>query len=829
MIIHYVDGVCGSYKTTHALEFAVKSATKLRQPILFVQPTTKLITQSVDVVNKISSKVVVKRFDSSVCAGSVFSDLHEFMNEWDIDDDGGCIVFITHKCLWEMPWFPNRSKWNLIIDEIPDVDFEYHLNLPDAADFALQSVLQANECGLNAMLKLTARPEKRSQVQHWARNTGADDLIKVVQPLFRELTSQHSNVFVTRASWQRLGWEGHGQVAVHGWRSPSVCDGWCSVRIMGAFFTDSLLHMIWLNMDVEFREDNRIKVLAQRHNSDIGKRVSIHYFSEKSWSKKVRDKIANDDDPLVHIKPIITGLWGDNEFLWSANKDIPDAVIGTQFANGIRIPAVCHGLNEYRHVSRIAFLSALNNTPGHFSYADKVLGISSDQLRQARSHQVAYQSIMRTALRDADSTAEVTVLVPDIGLGNWLAEVFPGSTLHAHEAAAECREVLGSATKARGRPQKVSKLTATERSARRFEKNRELIRTKNSIYKVFFVRNDIDLSHELSVQSLNVQRSTHINWDDVRSQFRQCLDQIQPKKEDNSLISGALFDLDKDKETTKGLTNIVAVNGMWLDFDDGLLMPDEFARMFPDIRWMLFNSFNNGKNGQTKYRVVSPTKSPMTQEMYHRIWDAVADRIKDFGYYVGTDLAYEKALKSGRVLPEKSGLDVSKRTANSFFYLPCRAGLGKQYTFWRENWGDNIPLLDPEVWLTYAPLEAQEYELKPPHQNARSDKLQVVADKLNSRTSTNDNHAIEQDTRDAEILTARQNAISDWRSTPPGTGNNAFYRLACKLKVYGMDDNEIRSTLNTEATYGRSPSERRREIPGIMSALRKFTPTKQAA
>jgi len=78
MIIHYVDGVCGSYKTTHALEFAVKSATKLRQPILFVQPTTKLITQSVDVVNKISSKVVVKRFDSSVCAGSVFSDLHEF-------------------------------------------------------------------------------------------------------------------------------------------------------------------------------------------------------------------------------------------------------------------------------------------------------------------------------------------------------------------------------------------------------------------------------------------------------------------------------------------------------------------------------------------------------------------------------------------------------------------------------------------------------------------------------------------------------------------------------------------------------------------------------
>ena len=122
---------------------------------------------------------------------------------------------------------------------------------------------------------------------------------------------------------------------------------------------------------------------------------------------------------------------------FSTPPHIGDGVIGTAFSNAIRIPAVCHGLNEYRHISRIAFLSALNNTPGHFAYADKVLGISSDQLRQARSHQVAYQSIMRTALRDADSTAGVTVLVPDIGLANWLTDVFPGSKLYAHEAPAE--------------------------------------------------------------------------------------------------------------------------------------------------------------------------------------------------------------------------------------------------------------------------------------------------------------------------------------------------------------------------------------------------------
>ena len=667
VLIHYVDGVCGSYKTTHALQYAVKAATRLQQPILFVQPTTKLITQSIKTLAETGGGVVVKRFDSIACPGSVFPDLGAFMRDWNPETDGGCIAFITHKCLWEMPYFPNKKRWNLIIDEIPDVDFEHHLNLPDTSDFAIQTVLQANECGLNAMLKLTARPEARAKVEHWARNPGDDDLIKVVQPLFRELTGLHSQVFITRASWQRLGWEGHGQVSVHGWRAPSVCDGWCSVRIMGAFFEDSLLHLIWSSMDVEFRADRQIRVAAERHDERLGKRVSIHYFSEKSWSKKIRDKIAGADDPLALVKPILTDLMGDGAFLWSANKDIEDTVVNKDFANAIRIPAVCHGLNEYRQVDKIAFLSALNNTPSHFSYLDKVLGISPDQLRQARANQVAYQSIMRTALRDADSEAEVKVLVPDIALGNWLTSVFPGSSLHACESPEAAREILGDARMARGRPRKESVLTPAERNAQSSEKARQMLITKNSIYKVFFVIDTIALSHEASVFSTDLEQSRHTDWEDVRLQLRQCHDEIKAKREDNTLVSGALFDAAKSDDTNKGLANIVAVNGVWLDFDGGALMPSEFARMFTDAKWLMWNSFNNGKDGTTRYRVLFPTKTLMTGVMYTAVWDAIAARIKDFGYFVGANKSYAKAIKTGRVMPPQSGLDVSKRTPNSFF------------------------------------------------------------------------------------------------------------------------------------------------------------------
>lgn len=824
MIIYYVDGVCGSYKTTHALQYAAKAATTLRQPILFVQPTTKLITQSVDAIRRIDPHVVTKRFDSTVCSGSVFSDLHEFMSAWDIDNDGGCVAFITHKCLWEMPWFPNRKRWNIIIDEIPDIDFEYHFNLPDTAHFALQDMLQAVECGNNTMMKLLPRPEARNKVEHWARNPGADDLIKVVQPLFRELTSQHSEVFITRASWLRLGWQGHGKVSVHGWRAPSVCEGWRSVRIMGAFFTDSLLHMIWSNMDVEFRQDQQIKVEAHRHIEQLGKRVSIHYFSEKAWSKKIRDKIATGDDQLAHIKPILSDLYGDAEYLWSANNDVQEAVIASQFPNAIRIPPVCHGLNEYRHIDKIAFLSALNNTPGHFFYVEKVLGISPDRLKQARSNQVAYQSIMRTALRESDSTKEVTVLVPDIALGNWLTEVFPGSKLYAHEAAPECRDVLGDANMARGRPHKESVLTPAERKAKSVQKRREISVTKNSIYKVFFVTTQIELSHELSVKSLNVERSGHIDWDDIRTQLRRCHDEFRPQKEDNTLVSGALFELDNNKEATKGLANITLVNGVWLDFDGGALSPDEFAKMFTDVRWWMWNSFNNGKENETRFRVLLPTTSPLTAEMYHTVWDAIAERIKSFGYCIDSKVLYEKSIAAGRRLPPNSGLDVSKRTANSFFYLPCRAGLGNKYTFWRENWVEGVPLLDPELWITYAPLPTQEYQVRAAHQNPRSATLARVVDRLAQRPNDAHDDAAKQAARQQAAEVARQDAVNEWRSTPRGTGHDAFNRLAWQLRATGMDDFEVRRTLEREAAYGRSQAERRAEIPGIMAGLRSFNP-----
>jgi hypothetical protein len=264
-------------------------------------------------------------------------------------------------------------------------------------------------------------------------------------------------------------------------------------------------------------------------------------------------------------------------------------------------------------------------------------------------------------------------------------------------------------------------------------------------------------------------------------------------------------------------------------------MPSEFARMFTDVKWLMWNSFNNGKDGATKYRVLFPSKTPMTSEMYTAIWDAIAARIKDFGFFVGSNKSYDKALNAGRTMPPQSGLDVSKRTPNSFFYMPARAGLGAKFTFWREYWEVAVPLLDPDLWVSYAPLIPQEYEINQPHRNPGSSLLQRVGERLANdaahRADEDAGHVDSEQALHAAQVAARDAAIAQWRATPQGQGNDAFFALGKRLMATGMQDFEVRTTLEHEAAYApqRSQPDRRAQIPSILKSLRRFVPRKAAA
>ena len=66
-----------------------------------------------------------------------------------------------------------------------------------------------------------------------------------------------------------------------------------------------------------------------------------------------------------------------------------------------------------------------------------------------------------------------------------------------------------------------------------------------------------------------------------------------------------------------------------------------------------------------------------------------------------------------------------------------------------------------------------------------------------------------------------QTAISNWRNSPKRSGNDNFFQFALELRKAGMNKAQIEKMLQSEAAVGRSPNERRAQIPSIIKSLQK--------
>jgi hypothetical protein len=266
---------------------------------------------------------------------------------------------------------------------------------------------------------------------------------------------------------------------------------------------------------------------------------------------------------------------------------------------------------------------------------------------------------------------------------------------------------------------------------------------------------------------------------DVLAAFHE---DIIGKKEQRWLISPAIFDPDKCEGSDRGLGNIVYMRGIWLDFEDGDLKPDEFPSLFPHVRMVVFNTFRHTKENP-RFRVFIPTTGVMPPEAYTRIWDQIALKIRDAGFSVGKP-------KKGQL--KRSGLDRSKRSPTSLFYLPCQAQ-NREESFFKEYKVERTAL-DPADWIENSAFDFE----------------------------VSDFRSFDFQQEDREPDQARiEAARTEWRATPKGEGDFACFKFAIELEKAGMSDWEIEATLSEEARYAHSPSDRQRQIPSIMHSLRK--------
>jgi hypothetical protein len=304
---------------------------------------------------------------------------------------------------------------------------------------------------------------------------------------------------------------------------------------------------------------------------------------------------------------------------------------------------------------------------------------------------------MRTSIRDPNNTKPKIIVVPDAGTSEYLEKLLPGCQVE--KLKTKISELKSS--KRHGRPRQYDSPKERQASYRKRQKTKHLRKALGLQESPYLSEescapgNRPIIGDEKGIDVIT-HFITHDGHDGLcgtfyrdkesgnpcgylycanTERFIHSLEYFHsrkaPNKEANLLFSPAIFDPNHPKRVDKqkrGLNNIVAMQHLWMDFENGDLSPDELPQLFPHIRLVVFNTYNHTEEAP-RFRVVIPLTRSLSPENYELLYDNIIAKIEDSGYSVGS--------KGTR----RSGLDVGKKSAVSLFYLPCQARDSSQSFF----------------------------------------------------------------------------------------------------------------------------------------------------
>jgi hypothetical protein len=702
----------------------------------------------------------------------------------------------THQALPRIPFLANASSWHLLVDEVPQVDREQAHVVPNTHPLLTDHIQVKQHDGVYGRVMLSA-PEALKGI---ARNPNEDEVLEKFRETANVLTTKHWRSFVHVETYHKLLAGEAKALNIHSVLMPSLVNEFASVLIAGANFEDTGLFALWSKIGVRFEPDRGIMEGLRYQQHSNGGLATIHYALDRNWSRHLLEQETDGKPNLERLRDAAKVVFEDRDFLWQANKSVPDNFV----KGGQRLPNNPLGLNEYDAVHDVLFLSALNPSPPHARFLLS-RGLTPTEIERQGYCGVAYQAVMRTSLRDATDKNPKNIVVPDERLAQYLDDMLPGATLKKLDTGIADEENRG------GRPRVHQDNAAKMRSKR--EKESE---TRAALLAEVFVRREpqdefgvgcdpLDsamLRNEtpISLYRGSVSQDQHF-WATIYSHIKSSTPEAYlycasgghfaeamaaaharhiTSKASNPLFSPAIFDPARSPGSNRGRDNILYLQNIVLDFENGDLLPGEIPNLFPDLQLIVTNSYGHTEDAP-RFRVIILTSATIGPAAYEALWDAVAGKLREAGYI-------KSPRPSSRL--KKSGLDRSKRAANSLFYLPAQAASASEGFFEFYHGGQRLPL-NPELWLRNVPLEGAS---EPAAENA-------------SVAGTN-----------AEAIAA---AIQKWRETPQGQGNEAFYSLALELVRLGITAEEIELTLRQEAGHARSPDERRNQIPSIMRSLGK--------
>ena len=649
---------------------------------------------------------------------------------------------------------------------------------------------------------------------------------------------------------------------------PSLFSGFKHVVVASACMPDTMFYRLFTAQGIDLKPvGSRLTKDLRYLKHEHGDRITILYAAEEAWSKRYRDKQIEGEDATVldRVRQAVGTLVGAEPFIWMGNTDVPDDFFAQIGAD--RLPNTPHGLNSFQGHHNVVVLSALNPPPAHFHFMDGQ-GISGEEVRTAHYRTAVYQAVMRCSIRNPEDATPKRVVVMDRETAEWLADLFPGAAVEP----LPCMGVMPRKGKA-GRPRQHASNAAKAKAHRDGEKRKllaqlDLINATSLVtgrYPLFdrevqagmreFARDEFSLLERDYVTVpptplappqtcgtvfASIYDSAPLDHVDLEDEdtFIAALRDLHARvvaKDEAGVFSPAHFDTDKAAETGRGLDNVTHLRGIWLDNDGGDLSHAAFAALFPYLRIVVWNTASSTA-AAPRWRAFIPTTCAMSLDVLALIMGQIERVLNRAGFWGKRQLEKRPGIKDRRC----HGFDESKFNGASLFYLPCQAKAPEDSFF--HDYGDGDPKrgpLDLHQWIEDCILSLRpEPEPVVAAVPALAVPLSMETPTLTSKAVCAKLQAMREalEAEKAQTSAGRREAwvnaaIERWRETAhiPGTGHASFFALAAALHRAGLDGADIRSKLYDEAGYAHSPRERRGEIKGILTSLRRRGTFKGAA
>jgi hypothetical protein len=749
--IGFVDGPCTSGKTHAWVEMVTTHHKKhTGRNFLLAVPTMNLLGQIESDLKK--RGVPVTRIDSLTHPGGVREAVVEFLGS---KRHRGAVLLITHATRFGLPYFHRPQDWSIFFDEVPTTEKFYKPMLPRNWHLLVEH-LEVKQVSNKRLGLLQVKDVGR--LRRYLEQP-LDDGEKDVREILKDAGSPYWMVFVDLASWERLTElqkvsrkdESRNRIYFVSMLSPDAVAG---TTIMSADIRHSLLwHWVHMN-DCRWVEHKEIcnSLRFREYPEELGRRAHVKFMfpaeSKVKWSKRVRDMADN-----VEIMDAKAEIWAaDEPTLVIQNNDSKSRL--TKLFNFHQISSVCHGLNCYKAYKKLAFIAALNLEGKHRGML-KDLGFSDQVQRDSINQQVIHQAVMRTALRDLNSTAMVEVLVPDQDMADAIARSLGGAVISDLDGKHEPRFRAEVARDESLQPerefpsQRVYSLTPPLNEVSSVQYHPHHTPPPQGQKRVLALT-----FHRLKPHACEFEH-TKTGVLGLVKLLKAAHKRVRKDKRSDMLFLLGEYAGHISDDTMK------EIHGIILDFDDGTCTPQEAYRIFwgeagksMKVPHVITNTFSTAP-GASKFRVVVIFKQPISsKEQFEAVFDWFVTRLAEEGH-----------------APETSGLDPNSRKPTQAYFLPCTNADHPESAFFKVRGMSQMRefekyALDPET-ISPAPKEERHYMTTP--DTDRTDLSETIL-------------------AEAEELKADIEKMTEGRRTP-------VFNLVRKLHVAGLSFYEIENEL----------------------------------